>query len=300
MSQYRKRYTFYGSPQFKPFIRLINLLVTVKDAIDSEVGTGFCRKKDVENVLKKLRMTKNTNFQMGGLDISKQNLISAWMDEAALYDSIVNNTLKFPAWSIVKFYYGIYHGVSSIARTMDAKMDESNHNVKIKVLNTMFLNNKDASKYLLPPLSATYNVQAKTYRFANPITVNGSINSKRIERDLIGCLAFSYSKLLKSSPSIISLFNMFKLIREYVNYYGTGTTRFLYGVTLKKYLTKSLPYIIFYFQVMVENYLIANIGYSNIRDMWDDFKNSMNTNFGVTFNLQQTRFDVYSSFFKKP
>lgn len=304
MTQFKIPYSFYGSPpvtsigssEVKPFIHLIDLLSKVKVAIDNDVGTGFFRDDDVKNVLEKLRKSKSKSFKNEKLETAKQNLISAWIDEAALYESLSNDTLKFPGWSIIKFYYGIYHGISSITRTVDPNMDESNHNVKIKVLNDMFLNNKEMSKYLLPPLSATFDVRFKKYRFANPLTKNSSTHSDWIKNNLIGCLAFTYSKL-RSPPPIISLFNMFKLFREYVNYYGTGATRFLYGTSVKENLKKSLPYINFYFQVMVENYLIANVGYSEIKGLWDNFKEAMTSNFGVEFNLQQTRFDTYTSFF---
>ena len=306
MTQYKTPYSFYGSPlitsvgssEVKPFIHFVDLLSTVKVAIDNEVGTGSCQKEDVLNVLRALRNTNSSSFKKDGIETSKQNLISAWMDEAALYDSMDNGAFKFPGWSIIKFYYGIYHGVSSIARTLDPNMDESNHNIKIRVFNTMLVNNKNMANYLLPPLSVTFDIKLKNYRFANPIRTDGHIGRKDIETNLKECLDFTYNMHGPSYPTILSLFNMFKVIREYVNYYGTGATRFLYGVSVKEGLMKSLPYISFYFQVMVENYLIVNVGYSDIKRMWDEFKDAMTINFGVSFNRQQIRFDTYSSFFR--
>jgi hypothetical protein len=137
----------------------------------------------------------------------------------------------------------------------------------------------------------------KKYRFSNPIRKDGEISSKSIRENMKKCLDFTYQMLGKSFPRHISLFDMFKLIREYVNYYGTGATRFLYGTAVKNALKKGLPYITFYFLVMVENYMIAHIGCTEVKRLWEDFKDAMVTNFGISFSEQQKRFDAYYSFF---
>ena len=285
-----------GTFDFIPVLNQIDFVDSV-----SEITNMNWKKLSGENKTLKILMTLNSwpNNKLKNeetISLVLNNLKSSWLHQLSLQHSLHKEDLIFANWDVIKFYYQIYCCVSAMARSVCNNLVEKTHYNKIWAFNNHILMNKGYSKLILSP----YNVILK----------DGMLLQK--PKDLTDwaygqtCHVFRITRGLKYisglpayQKKVLSTIDYLMYMREWANYNGTHLTIYLYGSKPKAILKGSMKCISEDFQVMTENFIIRRIGFDNVAQAFNDFKNTAKDNLKLDMPDLDSRFQIYSNFFKK-
>jgi len=227
--------------------------------------------------------------------LALQNLRNAWYHESAFIqdNSTSSEKMKFTAWKIIQFYYGIYCALSAIVRCKtNSKMG---HEKMINYFTTNILTNISLRTFFPVPFCFTLDQNGNVKPpFTDRIDWEYGLKFKcpEIER----CLREIFNGKQKSA------FHYFYKLRQWVNYEDTYIFRRFYAISYKPSMYRDMNIILSAFISIAEVFLMNTIGYDTIAsEAWqyiEEFPKYMEENAtelaSVTMTLRR-RFGYYKT-----
>jgi hypothetical protein len=256
--------------------------------------TGF----QCYNVLMKIGNSKiyfNRLNQDHNFSHAIRNLRNAWYHESAFIqdNSARSNKMKFTAWKVIQFYYGIYCAISSMVRCEN--VEEMGHEKMINYFTSNILRRKELQEFFPSPFCfvLSQNQQIKP-KFEEKIDWSHGLKVK--SPSVEGCLKEVYQR------GTVSIFHYFHHLRNWVNYEDTYIFRRFYATSIKPIMYSNMSLILSTLIAIAEVFLMNATDYEMInKEAWlyiEDFQKHMESNIqdseSVTLTLRN-RFNYYEN-----
>ena len=224
-----------------------------------------------------------------------KNLRNAWYHESAFIqdNSDKSTKMKFTAWKIIQFYYGIYCAISSMVRCEN--VEEMGHDKMINYFTNNILRRKNLRDFFPPPFCfvLNQNLQIKP-KFEEKIDWPYGLEWK--------CPPIETCLKEVFQGGSTSLFHYFHQLRNWVNYEDTYIFRRFYAVSYKPEMYSNMSLILSTVISIAEVFLMNAIDFETInKEAWlyiEDFQKHMESNIqdseSVTLNLRN-RFNYYEN-----